>query len=152
MSGGPEHSHSTCFTVGFVEAVAFVQSGQIILSGLTPPSLPLCHCCDWCLFRPAALFQLRKKKLPILLTSTLTWLFPPNTHENTQPWLSCSLSYFSQISLSSLPFFQSFKGMPCSPLRYRRADLCKRGVCMFEGFQWTDRICSCSNAVRQIHQ
>lgn len=117
MSGGPEHGHSTCLTVCFVEAVAFVQSTQIILSGLTPPTLPLCHCCDWCLFHPAALSQLKRKKPPIPLTFTLTWLFPLNTHENTQPWHGCSLSYFSQISLCVLPFFQSFKGMPGFLLR-----------------------------------
>lgn len=58
-------------------------------------------------FPSCCLLSIKKEKLPIPLT--LTWLFPLNTHENTQAWQGCSLSYFSQIPLRILPFSPSFK-------------------------------------------
>lgn len=51
---------------------------------------------------PAA--SIKKESLPVPLAFTLTRLFLLNTHENTQPWLDCSLSYFSQIPLGVVPF------------------------------------------------
>lgn len=79
---------------------------QLSLSWASPrPPWPLCPCCDWCLFRPAEPPpSIKKKSLTIPLAFTLTRLFLLNTHDNTQPWLHWSFSYFSQISLRILPF------------------------------------------------
>lgn len=93
-----------------VEVVAFVQSIQCFLCEPTPP-LPSVSLLWLMSFPSCCPLQLKKENLPIRLAFTLTWLFLLNTHENTQAWLDCSLSYFSQIPLRVLPFFHPFKGM-----------------------------------------
>lgn len=48
--------------------------------------------------------SIKKESLSIPLAFTSTRLFLQNTHENTQLWLDCSLSYFRQIPDCVLPF------------------------------------------------
>lgn len=76
-------------------------SGCAVLSlSARLPFLPLCLCCDWCLFHPAALSKLKRKDLRVLfglyLDSSVS-IEHMKTH-------SCSLSYFSQVLLRVLPF------------------------------------------------
>lgn len=88
-------------------AGAGVRAAEVVSSVEPTPPLPSVSLL-WllCLFHPADLkLHLKKKEsLSIPLTFTSTRLFLLNTHENTQLWLDCSLSYFSQIPNGALPF------------------------------------------------
>lgn len=81
------------------EVVAFVESNQFIAGEPTPP-LPFVSLL-WLMSFPSGWppphnlpASIKKESLPIPLAFTSTLLFLLNTHENTQPWLNCSLFLF----------------------------------------------------------